>query len=48
MFYNEFDSIMVEDPSFQKPLCDYNGETTPANNLGCRAEEENHVSEREW
>lgn len=25
-------------------LCDYNGETTPSNNLVCRAEEKIHVS----
>jgi hypothetical protein len=30
------------------PLCDYNSETTPANNLVCRAEEKQDVSEHEW
>jgi len=29
-------------------LCDYNGETTPPNNLVLRAEEKNHVSGTEW
>ena len=29
-------------------LCDYNSETTPANNLVCRAEEKTDVSEHEW
>ena len=29
-------------------LCDYNSETTPANNLVCRAEEKQDVSEHEW
>jgi hypothetical protein len=29
-------------------LCDYNSETTPANNLGNRAEEKQDVSEQKW
>ena len=28
--------------------CDYNGETTTANNLVLKAEEQNDVSEFEW
>jgi hypothetical protein len=30
------------------PLCDYNSETTPANNLVLKVEEKNHVSRTEW
>ena len=40
---------MKEDfKKFEKALCDYNSETTPANNLVCRAEEKTDVSEHEW
>jgi transposase len=28
-----------------KALCDYNGETTPPNNLECKAVEKKHVTE---
>jgi hypothetical protein len=37
-------AVQVQELDVRDPLCDYNGETTPADNLECKAEEKKHVT----